>query len=78
MTSQKVYAHNVLTDVVRLVPAHYLTHPTLGANLRAVRNGKKRGRLSEIIQDEPDSTSESLASFEDVDTAPINLDEKDN
>lgn len=61
MTSQKVYAHNILTDVVRPVPAHYLTHPILGANLRPVRNGKTRGRLSEIVgtDEKPEETEEA-------------------
>lgn len=54
MTTQRVYAQNQISGVVALVPARYLSHPVLGANLREVRNGKVRGRLSEIIKpDEP-------------------------
>ena len=49
MTSKMVYAFNELTRVVKQVPAHYLDHPTLGKNLVLVADGRKRGRLSEIV-----------------------------
>lgn len=49
MNDKMVYAYNELTQVVAAVPAHYLTHPVLGANLRQVSSGKTRGRLSEIV-----------------------------
>lgn len=47
-----VFAYNEITGKVAQVPARYLNHPTLGKNIREVRNGKTRGRLSEIIQTE--------------------------
>lgn len=45
-----VYAYNEVSGVVAQVPERFLTHPILGANLRQVRNGKTRGRLSEIVK----------------------------
>lgn len=47
-----VFAFNEITGKVAEVPARFLTHPVLGKNIREVRNGKTRGRLSEIIQTE--------------------------
>lgn len=55
MNDKKVYAYNELTQVVAAVPAHYLTHPVLGANLRKVTSGKTRGRLSEVVESKEDS-----------------------
>lgn len=57
MTSKMIYAQNMLTGVIALVPEHYLTHPNLGVNLKEVRNGKTRGRLSEIIK--PDAPADN-------------------
>lgn len=45
-----VFAYNEISGVVASVPERYLTHPVLGKNLREVRSGKARGRLSEIIK----------------------------
>lgn len=46
-----VYAANDLNDVVELVPEDHLNHPVLGAHLHEVRNGKRRGRLADIVED---------------------------
>jgi len=54
MTEKMVYAQNEANGVVALVPEHYLSHPNLGKNLKRVRNGKVRGRLSEIVKPSPE------------------------
>ena len=43
------YAYNELTGVTAQVPSEHIDHPILGANLRRVRNGKRRGRMTDII-----------------------------
>lgn len=51
---------NVIDRVSRVtgvVPENHLNHPVLGANLEVVRNGKQRGRLSEIIKDSDESAT---------------------
>lgn len=53
MDTDMVYAKNLISKQVDLVPESYLTHPTFGPNLELVRNGKVRGRLSEIIDSDP-------------------------
>ena len=81
-SEQQVYAYNDLSGVVGLVPAHYLEHPILGANLTLVRNGKTRGRLSEIIDasvDETEDTEEAPGPpTEPIDTFDEPEDEKEN
>lgn len=47
-----VYAYNERTGKTVLVPAHHVSHPNLGADLREVRSPKRRARLSEIVADE--------------------------
>lgn len=54
-----VFAFNEISGVVASVPARYLDHPVLGKNLREVRTGKKRVRLSEIVRDEAPAESET-------------------
>ena len=82
MTStDRVYAYNEISDVVRAVPRNHLNHPILGANMREVRNGKARGRLSEIItvpqaEDELDLPHTNEEVSEEPDSSPI--DEKDD
>lgn len=83
MTSeQQVYAYNSLSDVVGLVPAHYLEHPILGANLTLVRNGKTRGRLSEIVGTSPAETEDTEEApgppTEPIDTIDEPDDEEEN
>ena len=46
------YAYNELTGVTAEVPSEHIDHPILGANLRRVRNGKRRGRMTDIISPE--------------------------
>lgn len=45
-----VFAYNEISGVVADVPERHLAHPILGANLREVKSGKTRGRLSEIVK----------------------------
>lgn len=47
-----VYAYNERTGKTVLVPAHHVSHPNLGADLREVRSPKRRARMSEIVADE--------------------------
>lgn len=49
----QVFAYNELTRLTGQVPENHLKHPILGANLREVRSGKRRGRMSEIVTDAP-------------------------
>lgn len=46
-----VYAYNERTGKTVQVPAHHVSHPNLGADLREVRSPKRRARLSEIVTD---------------------------
>ena len=54
-----VFAFNEVSGVVASVPARYLSHPVLGQNLREVRSGKHRARLSEIVRDEAPAKSDA-------------------
>lgn len=58
--ANEVYALNEVSGVVALVPVEYLTHPIFGPNLKPVRNGKTRKRLSEIVrEDTPETDTET-------------------
>lgn len=52
---KNVHVINRISRVTGVVPENHLNHPVLGANLEVVRNGKQRGRLSEIVKDSPES-----------------------
>lgn len=54
---KNVHVQNRISGVVGVVPENHLSHPVLGANLVEVRNGKTRGRLSEIVKDSPSETA---------------------
>lgn len=53
---KNVHVINRISGVVGVVPENHLNHPVLGASLDEIRNGKQRGRLSEIIKDSKGST----------------------
>lgn len=57
-----VYARDRISGVVGAVPENHLNHPILGKNLEKVRNGKQRGRISEIVTDSPESKKDSSGS----------------
>lgn len=48
---------NRVSRVTGVVPKDHLDHPVLGADLEEVRNGKQRGRLSEIVKDSSESAT---------------------
>lgn len=52
---KNVHVINRISRVTGVVPENHLNHPVLGADLEEVRNGKNRGRLSEIIKDSEES-----------------------
>lgn len=54
---KNVHVINRISRVTGVVPENHLNHPVLGADLEEVRNGKQRGRLSEIIKDSPQSAT---------------------
>lgn len=62
-----VYAYNELTGLTALVPEEHVDHPILGVNLRRVRNGKQRGRMTDIIAPE-DAPATSKHRVTNVDT----------
>lgn len=75
-----VFAINEISGVVALVPKRFLTHPVLGKNLREVRSGKTRGRLSEIIKSDvpvevisSEAPAEDITEEDEADPSPSNL-----
>lgn len=48
---KNVHVINRVSGVLGVVPENHLNHPVLGAGLEEVRNGKQRGRMSEIVKD---------------------------
>lgn len=54
---KNVHVINRISGVVGVVPDNHLNHPVLGASLEEVRNGKRRGRLSEIVKDSDESAT---------------------
>lgn len=48
MNEPEVFAYNKISEQIEKVPESYLTHPTFGPNLKRVRTGKTRVRLSEL------------------------------
>lgn len=85
MNENLVYALNETSGVVGEVPAHYLTHPVLGANLRPMRTGKPVASFMEPAfprtQDELDAPTgnESDDELEEDDTVEsADTDEKED
>lgn len=52
-----VHAKHRITGLVVSVLEGQLDHPVLGANLERVRGPKRRGRLSDIVKDDPKSSA---------------------
>lgn len=61
--ADEVYVKDTISGEVGMVPAHYLEHPVLGANLVQVRNGKRRKSIKEIV-DEAGESDESGSAVE--------------
>ncbi|QDH92196.1 hypothetical protein SEA_PHILLYPHILLY_45 [Microbacterium phage PhillyPhilly] len=73
-----VYARNRISGVVAAVPENHLDHPILGKNLDEVRSGKKRGRISEIVTDSPESKKDSSGSATRTTNVAVPDKDKDN
>lgn len=54
---KNVHVINRISGAIGVVPENHLNHPVLGADLEEVRNGKQRGRLSEIVKDSSESAT---------------------
>lgn len=52
---KNVHVINRISGAVGVVPKDHLDHPVLGADLEEVPNGKRRGRISEIVKDSEES-----------------------
>lgn len=62
--ADEVYVKDTISGEVGMVPAHYLEHPILGANLVQVRNGKRRKSIKDIV----DETAQSEDSGDAAET----------
>ena len=62
--ADEILARNTLNDIVDMVPAHYLEHPILGANLVPVRTRKARKSIDELAAEKSEDENGESAKTE--------------